>query len=155
MHSSDRCDDDDDMPRLSKGGFPVWAFVLLCALPLVLVAFLVVGRAALFWARESPTLQADAQPQLVADQMSVADKQRLANQPAKKMYTRHEFNALVIGATPDEVRAAIGEPDYALVVAGKAREHWIYEGRVLDGPLGAPLSATVSFEGGIVVSVHY
>jgi hypothetical protein len=153
----DRFDDDDDIAntRKGKGGFPVWAIMLLCALPLVAVALLVAGGAALFWARQSPTRQADAQPQLVEDRMSVADRQRLANQPAKRMYTRDELNALVVGATPDDVRAALGEPDHTHVVAGKAREHWIYLDKVRDGPAGLPLAATVNFERGLVVSVHY
>jgi hypothetical protein len=148
----DRLDDEDDVlgerPRKSQGGFPVWAIVLACALPIGVVV-LVVGGLALFWARGDSTnaQRAEAHVEFVA-------AREASKTGMKIVYTRDVFKALVMNKTTDEVIVAVGRPDSTVDLGN--RPLWIFNNRTTD-PITGNLdpTATVTIEGGRVVSVVY
>ena len=71
----------------------------------------------------------------------------------RRVYTRDEFRRLVIGKTPDEVTAAVGEPDETLQDGGVAR--WTYRDRVTTGPGKGAATPVVIFQDGRVAEVTY
>jgi hypothetical protein len=63
---------------------------------------------------------------------------------AKKVWTRDEFKALVVGKNPTEIEAAVGKPDSTNEFAGSVR--WRYKERTTDPVTGkTDLSADVFF----------
>jgi hypothetical protein len=100
----DLFDEDDDMPRPSKGGFPVWAIVLLCALPVV--AVVVIGGAFAMFAmsRTADVRRNEAQVQIAADRVMVVDQPAAAREgkgPSKK--TQESVKTLKAELTKFEV----------------------------------------------------
>jgi predicted Zn finger-like uncharacterized protein len=74
------------------------------------------------------------------------------NPPARRTYTRDEFRKLVIGKTPEQVIAAVGQPDSKRELGGAV--FWVYRDMTID-PVSKKLdlSINVNFEKGKVVSV--
>lgn len=118
---SDRFDDDDDIPsaRAGKRGFPGWAIVLLCTLP-VLAVIVIGGAMSMFMAREAQVPRAElGAPRLAVRTPSVgaAGPDGAIMTPVGKdagtirVYTRDEFKQLVMGKTLEQLIAAIGQPD--------------------------------------------
>jgi hypothetical protein len=74
------------------------------------------------------------------------------NPPARRTYTRDEFRKLLIGKTPEQVIAAVGQPDSKRELGGAV--FWVYRDMTID-PVTRKLdlSINVNFEKGKVVSV--
>jgi len=157
----DQFDDYDDMPadrqRKSKGGLPMRAIVLLCAVPIGM-ALLIGGALAL---RASRVERAEAQAAQVEAQMLVNNGPAMRMQgPAgknnggtKRVYSRDEFKAR-LGSTPDDLTAAVGPPEFR--IADGARTTWHYHNTTKDAATGKidPVTKVV-FEGGVVVAVEF
>jgi hypothetical protein len=69
---------------------------------------LVVGSVALFWAPEPPKVRrADAQSNATL-------KDGNLNRAMNRVYSRDDFKGLVVGSTPEDVKATIGPPSFTL-----------------------------------------
>ena len=141
---SDPHDDYDDLPpdprpRARSGPGLVIALILTGAGLLVLVVC--GGLAALLWARAAPVA-----PPVAAT--------RATDRPARPSYTRAEFRTLVLGKTPDEVRAAVGEPQGTAEFG--IRRVWHCGGVTRDPATGTlDADAAVVFEGGVAADVQF
>lgn len=70
------------------------------------------------------------------------------------VYDRAKFRGLVLGRTPDQVRAAVGKPD-RMVESGTA-VFWYYEGRTVNPTTGKPdKKVQVVFQYGQVTEIDY
>jgi hypothetical protein len=142
---TDRFDDEDDITsghgREAKGGFPVWAMVVLCAVPIFAVVA-IGGAVAMFTMRSAHVERAEAQANLAATRPAI-----------NRVCTRDEVKALV-GSTPEDVTAAIGPPSFRL--EGGARSTWHFHNMSRDPVTGRvdPITKVV-FDGGVVVEVNF
>jgi len=137
----DEFDSYDDRPRKSKGAFPVWLIVLLCAVPLGLIA-LVVGGVALFSFRGAAEVQQ-------AEAMRVDAAARDAGKAGiQRVYTRDEFRAMVIGKTGDEVIAVLGRPNFTSDNPDGSPDRWVYDKCVLNPATNKYENGTVDFING-------
>jgi hypothetical protein len=131
-----------DRPRNAKGGFPVWAIVLLCAVPVVAIVAITGAFAMFAMTRHAKIERAEAQANLT-----------MARAEANRTYACDEFKALMMG-TPADVTAAVGPPEFRIVAGG--RTTWHYLNKSEDPATGKidPVTKVV-FESGVVVGVNY
>lgn len=73
--------------------------------------------------------------------------------PAGAAYTRDEFRSLVVGKTPDEVRAAVGSPDSTSDTEGGV--FWYYKNHTRDPANGTADRTQIVFRGGVVSAVNF
>jgi hypothetical protein len=162
--ADDRFDDEDDTlsnrSRKANGGFPVWAIVVLCAVPIFAVVA-IGGAIAMFTMRASHADRAEAQAVRVESRTAVAvDRNGMMVGPGSKAktgtadgYTRDEFKALV-GSTPEAVTATVGPPSFRLVDG--TRSTWHYHNLTKEPATGQIDAVTkVVFDGGVVVDVYF
>jgi hypothetical protein len=91
---------------------------------------------------------------LVVGLTGCPDKPTTAPTPAKKTYSREEFETLVVGKSPDEVIAAVGKPDRT--EGSEDRAGWFYGERTRDPVTGkTDYRAVLHFEAGKVSRVQY
>jgi hypothetical protein len=163
---NDRFDNDDDIPSAGKGkrGFPGWAFVLLCAVPIV--AVVVIGGAFAFFTsqRAGDVRVADGQVRHIemrTPSVGVASRDGKmigpagnANDGTKKVYARDEFKELVMGKSFEELIAAVGQPDQSVDSGFGLTYHYL--NRTKD-PATDKIDPSVElwFENGKVVKVNY
>jgi hypothetical protein len=107
----------------------------------------------LFWARSARDVEQRAAVQAQAEVVKEADPAK-ADAGTRRVYTPEEFRQRVIGKTPDEVRAALGEPDQIREDGNVVR--WTYRGRLKDPEPGkAAPTPVVVFRNGKAVEVQY
>jgi hypothetical protein len=150
----DDADDDygDRRPSARSGMSPVLIIVLVVGGVLVVGAVLC-GGFLLFSARAVRDA-AEEQAAVQADAAARAAKAGTAKAGTKRVWTRDEFRKLVMGKTPDEVVAAVGQPDGTDEDGG--RPVWTYRGRTKDPGTGKTDAAvSVRFARGSVIEVGY
>jgi hypothetical protein len=145
MHTPDRFDDADDVlsdsPRKAKSAFPLWLIVLLCALPIGAVV-LIGGAVATFRMQSANVQRAETAATLTVSRPAT-----------NRLFTRDEFRGF-IGATPDDVMASVGPPEFRTEQGN--RTTWHFKNKSRDPATGKidPV-AKVVFEGGVVIEVSF
>ena len=127
-----------------RSGMPVWAVLLIV---LGATGFLgVISLFALGMVFGAAAVSAPGRPPVA---MATGEPPQLPDQ-----FTRVEFERTVMGKTPAEVKATLGEPPMSVGVDGE--ETWVYRKRTTNPATGQPDEVTdVVFRGGKVVRVDY
>jgi len=73
----------------------------------------------------------------------------------KLVYTREEFKTLVMGKTPEEVIAAVGQPDSTQERPDGTQTTWHYDNRVTNSATTKPSTGILEFKDGKVAEVRW
>lgn len=170
-HEHDDADDyrDDYHPRRRKtsGTNPVLIVALVVG-GLLVVGFVVCGGLMFLW-RMEPIAPAPGQPAAVVEanviqpaggkegvepaRLGGENRARLGG--VKLVYTREEFKTLVMGKTPEEVIAAVGQPDSTQERPDGTQTTWHYDNRVTNPATTKPSTGILEFKDGKVVEVRW
>jgi hypothetical protein len=143
-------DDRDRPPDRPPATSPVLIIALLVGGVLLLGAVACAGLG-LVWFRAAEEVRQD---EAAARAEAKSGPAAVVIDKAQHLYTREEFWQLVIGKTPDEVRAALGKPDEVKEDGDEVR--WTYRGRIKDPEPGkAAPTPVVVFRDGKAAEVTY
>jgi hypothetical protein len=143
----------------NRGAMAIWGIVLSAIALLLCLTGLIIELvwgatfvAAMEESRQNTQARMEESRQAQAELKNV--QQQAKNQPAKKIYTREEFRAIVMGETPEAVTLVLKEPEDRRFQ--KDEVIWIYRGITTDRITGrTDTSAEVVFKNGKVIRVSF
>ncbi|HKB06220.1 MAG TPA: hypothetical protein VKD90_28760 [Gemmataceae bacterium] len=142
-------DDYDELPYRRRTSPAVILLIVVSGASLLGIAFCA-GLLAVTWV--SAPQPAGPPVAVQVDEPAVKDAELVGG--TRRVYTRQEFQDLVVGKTPDEVIAAVGKPDDSTEDGDGVR--WTYAGRVRDPAPGKSAgNPVVVFRDGKAAEVRY